>query len=160
PDGLAFHLGCLEGALAEAYFRVGKIKECGEHGQQSLAHFGVRIPEGRVGWLAALAGQMGLRFAQAAWHVRTADPARSRRVASEIVRVNSKMLEVWFFSLRVAPVVWSTLRVVNHCEPAGPLPDLARGYLGMGVLVGLIPIPRLADAWCRRALEIAEKTSS
>src|SRR6185503_2877593 len=35
-----------------------------------------------------------------------------------------------------------------------------RGYLGMGVLVGLIPIPRLADAWCRRALEIAEKTSS
>ncbi|RYZ42295.1 MAG: serine/threonine-protein kinase PknK, partial [Myxococcaceae bacterium] len=54
------------------------------------------------------------------------------------------------------PVLWSGLRMLNLCEPAGPTPELARGYTVMAVVAGTVPVHRVADAWVKRAQDVAE----
>jgi tetratricopeptide (TPR) repeat protein len=48
--------------------------------------------------------------------------------------------------------------VVNQCEPIGPLPELAQGYVILALLAGAAGSSRLADRWGKRALEIAKGT--
>ena len=89
--------------------------------------------------------------------VRPADPGKSSRVATEVVRVQGRVMEMSFYSLRAVPLVWSTLGLLNHCQPVGPRPEQAYGYLILGHVANGILVSSLADAWCRRALDIAEQ---
>ena len=39
---------------------------------------------------------------------------------------------------------------------AGASPELARGYTNMAVVAGTVPVHLVAEAWLRRAQEVAE----
>jgi tetratricopeptide (TPR) repeat protein len=157
PDSPEFRLGTIEGGLTEAYYQLGDLTSCREHAERALAHFGQSVPASRIGWLVAAARQLALRGLQRLWRVRPADFERTRRVVSEISRVQVKLTETFFYSVQAVPVIWSVLRHVNQCEPADPSPDLAQAYAIMAMAV---PFPFFADAWCRRALDIAERAHS
>ncbi len=50
----------------------------------------------------------------------------------------------WSLVWEALPLIWSSLRLVNQCEPVGPSPYLAEGYMNLGVLAGIAPLPRLS----------------
>jgi tetratricopeptide (TPR) repeat protein len=160
PGGATFHLGTLEAGLTEAYYRLGDLKRCREHAELALDHFGQYLPRGQVAWTADTLRQAMVCCLQVARRVRSSDEARARLVADETGRVLLRLIEAFYFSLEAVPVVWSSLRLVNQCAPAGPSPILAQGYTMLGVLASAVPAPRLATRWCRRALTVAEQSSS
>jgi tetratricopeptide (TPR) repeat protein len=157
PESPAFRLGMIEGALGEAYYRLGDLAQCRAHAERALHHFGQRVPQRTIGWVTAAAWQAVLRCWQVAWRVRPSDSERTRRVAAEIARVELKLVDAFFYALRPVPLAWASLRVLNQCEPAGPSPELAQGYALNAIIAGSVPILSLADAWGRHALEIAER---
>jgi serine/threonine protein kinase/tetratricopeptide (TPR) repeat protein len=160
PEEREFQLGTLEGGLTEAYYRLGDLKRCREHGELALAHLGQYVPGGRFAWAADTLRQGVVRCLQAVAKVRSRDTARARCVADEVGGVLLRVTEAFYFSLQAMPVVWSSLRLVNQCAPAGPSPILAQGYVMLAVLASAVPAPALAAGWCRRALSVAEQTAS
>ncbi len=153
-----FLLGTVEGGLSEAYYRLGDLQRCAEHSVRALAHLGQRVPESAAGWIGAALWEVCVRGAQSALRVRVADPEQAVRVASETARVQLRLTDTYFYSLRLAPIVWSTLRVVNQCAPVGALPELAQGYVILARLAAVARMERLATSWSRRALAISERT--
>jgi tetratricopeptide (TPR) repeat protein len=136
------------------------LKRCREHGQLALAELGQYVPRSQVAWTADTLRQGIVRGLQAARNTRSRDEARARVVAGEVGRVILRITEAFYFSLQSLPIVWSSLRLVNQCAPAGPSPMLAQGYIMLAVLASAVPAPALAAAWCRRALAVAETTGS
>ncbi len=160
PESSAFRLGSIEGALAEARFRAGHLPESRRHLQRALWHLGDELPRSRPGWLLVVLREATRRAAQVAIGVRARDLERSRRVAAVAAPVQRLLTESYFYSLEALPIVWSSLRLVNRCEPTGPSALLAQGYALLGVVASVVPLPRLADHWSQRALVIAEQSGS
>lgn len=160
PDGGEFALAAIEGGLCEAYFRLGDMTACQEHAKRALALCGCQVPESTPRWIFATLAEACLRTLQRALRVRSASPEPALRVAEEAGRVQLRLTEVYFYSLRALPILWSALRIVNQCEPAGPSAPLAQGYAILAILAGLARVRRLGDPWVRRALEIAGATGA
>jgi tetratricopeptide (TPR) repeat protein len=158
PDGLEFRLGMIEAALTDAHFRIGDLRRCREHAERALAHFGQRLPRSGAGWLLGSLQQAALRALQSLSRMRPVDPVRTRRVAAEIGRVYIRLAESFIYSLQPLPMLWSTLRFINHCEAAGPSVELAIGYVIGAMRAEAIPARAVSRAWCRRALAIGERT--
>ncbi len=158
PDHTEFTLGVIEGGIAEAYYRLGDLNRCQEHSERALAHFGHPVPTSRAGWLAATFSQTLLRALQVAAQPRPTDLGAARKVAGIAARVQLRLTDVFFYSLRTVPIIWSALRAVNQCEPAGPSPELAQGYGILAILAGTAGARWLADPWAQRALKIAKGT--
>src|SRR5262249_14884571 len=112
------------------------------------------------GWVGGVLAQAALRAAQAALRPSVRDSARARTVAGPIGRVQLRLTDACFYSLRLAPLLWSSLRTVHVCEPAGPSPELAQGYVIRARLAGAVPLRRLASVWSRRAAAIAERAGT
>jgi tetratricopeptide (TPR) repeat protein len=160
PDSVRFALGLVENGLSEAYYRLGDLRNCREFSERALLHFGQRVPASTGAWVAATARQIALRCAQVAVRHRVPDPERARRIAGEVARAQLRLTDMFFYSVEIVPLVWSSLRVVNQCESAGPSPELAQGYVLSALLASAGRVNRLADRWARRALAIAERTGA
>jgi hypothetical protein len=158
PEDAGFALASIEGALCEAYFRLGDMTACAAQAAKTLALFGSRVPETTPRWLSATLAEIARRTSQRALRVRAARPEVALRVAEESGRVQLRLTETYFYSLRVLPIIWSALRVVNQCEPAGPSAPLAQGYVILAILAGLARLRRLGDSWAQRAVQIATAT--
>ena len=78
----SFALGRIHGALSEAYFRLGDLKNSRDHAVRALTHFGQGVPSGRIAWTAAMLRQLLLRAVQRLTRVRARDPERARLVAA------------------------------------------------------------------------------
>ena len=160
PTSASVRLGTIEGALTDAYFRLGDLASCREHAVQALHHFGYSVPSGRTAFLVAAVREAALLGLRALLGARPTGPQPGVPVLSTVARVQMRLIDTFFYSLQGLPVVWSVLSMVNHCEAAGPSPELARAYVLAGLLAGLVPAPRLATGWCRRALDTARRTGS
>ena len=160
PDSAAFHHGMVESWLTEAHFRIGDLAAANASAERALRHFGRYVPSRPAAWMLDTVRQAAFRSVQAVVGARVRDVERSRRVATAIARVQGRLIETSFYSLRAVPLVWATLGMINHCQPAGPEVELAHGYMTLVFLADLLPTHRVADAWARRALAIAERAGS
>ncbi len=160
PDSIEFRLGTIEGALTEAYYRLGDLRGCREHAERALGLLGQRLPTRTVGWVTGSARQGVVRALQSAWKRPPADPERTRCVAGVLGRVYVRLAESYIFRLEPLPMLWSTLCFINHCEAAGPSPELALGYLVGALRAEAIPARRVSRAWSARALDIAQRTGA
>lgn len=152
----SFRLGLLEGHLAEAYGRQGNHAEAFRHGAIALKHLGAPMPSAKLGWVAGLAEQALLRTLQTFKPDLFTEPSEDgRAVILEATRIQARITETCFFTQQSLEMLWSGLQVLNMGERAGPSPELARGYVLMGAVTGIIPIHSMAEAWCRRAQELA-----
>ncbi|HLY38816.1 MAG TPA: AAA family ATPase [Candidatus Binatia bacterium] len=156
-DSEASPLGMVEAGLSEAHYRLGDLDRCRVHSERALRHFGARVPAGRLDLPIAILSQAVLRGAQSIARPRA---STARTAAGPIGRVHLRLTDVFFYSLRAGPLLWSSLRTVNVCEPAGPSPELAQGYVILALLAGAVPLRRLAASWARRAARIADAAGS
>jgi eukaryotic-like serine/threonine-protein kinase len=160
PDSATFRLGMVESWLTEAYFRIGDLASSGEHAARALRHFGQYVPSRTPALLLDIVRQGARRVLQAVVGVHPVDPVRTRRVATEIARVQGRFAETCVYSVRMLPLLWSTLRQINQCRPAGPELELAQAYLILAAFAGLLIGPRLFDRWNGRLLEMVEQTGN
>jgi tetratricopeptide (TPR) repeat protein len=160
PDSREFRLGMVESWLTEAHFRVGDLAACTRYAETALRHFGRRVPSRRIGWVLGTAWAAVFRLLQASFGRGAVDPVTSQRVATEIARVQGRLIETSFYSLRAMPIVWGMLHLMNHSQPAGPEMELAHGYMIFIHLADLLPGTSLADAGVGRILEIAERAGT
>ncbi|MCY1018539.1 serine/threonine-protein kinase [Pyxidicoccus sp. MSG2] len=159
--GDAVSLGHLEALLAEARFQLGELAEFRTLAEQALKHFGWPVPSSKVGWVLGTLGQVALRLAQSARpDVYDAETEEKRRVRLVAGRLLMRLTDAYIYAQEALPVLWSGLRMLNLCEPAGASPELARGYTNMAVVVGTVPIHPVAEAWAGRARDVAERVGS
>jgi tetratricopeptide (TPR) repeat protein len=158
PESRDFLLGRVENALCEAYYRLGDLNRCRRHAERALARFGQPVPSTGPGWSAALAREIGLRMLQRLLRVHSRRPGQALRTATEIGRAHLRLTDTYYYSLELQPILWSSLRVVNQCEPAGISPELAQGYILVSLLSQAARFDRLTETWTRRAIAIAERT--
>ncbi|MFP2934415.1 hypothetical protein ACLESO_56735 [Pyxidicoccus sp. 3LG] len=71
-----------------------------------------------------------------------------------------RLTDAFIYSQEALPVLWSGLRTLNLCEPAGASPELARGYTNMAVVAGTVPVHPVAKAWVGRAADVAERVGN
>ncbi|NBD14446.1 AAA family ATPase [Corallococcus sp. c25j21] len=158
PDATPLELGGLEALLAEARFQLGDLAAFRVHAEAALAHFGWRVPTTRAAWVLGTLGQVLSRVAQSARPDAYVDDSARRREARRVAgRLLMRLTDAFIYAQEALPVLWSGLRMLNLCEPAGPTPELARGYTVMAVVAGTVPLHRVADAWVKRAQEVAER---
>ena len=160
PDSRAFRLGMVESWLTEAHFRVGDLAACTRYAESALCHLGRPVPSRQIGWVLGTARAAVLRLLQASFGRGAVDPVTSQRVATEIARVQGRLIEASFYSLRAMPIVWGMLHLMNHSQPAGPEMELAHGYMIFIHLADLLPGTSIADAAVGRILEIAERAGT
>lgn len=161
PESPSFRVGMLESWLTEAHFRAGDLAAANASAERALREFGRYVPSRPIAWVIDTARQAAFRTLQAVVGARVRDAERSRRVATAIGRVQGRLIETSFYSLRGVPLVWATLGMINHCNPAGPEVELAHGYMTLVFLADMLPGGRrLADAWADRALAIAESAGN
>ena len=157
PASLSFRLGTIEGALTDAYFRLGDPQSCREHAGRALQHFGYSVPNGKAALVIGVvweAVRVGLRTLPLA---RSNGPPPATQATRTVARVLMRLIDTFFYSLQGLPLIWSILSMVNECEPAGPSPELARAYASAALLAGMA-VPRLGTAWSERAVDIAQRT--
>ena len=159
--GDALALGRLEALLAEARFQLGELQAFRTHAERALRHFGWRVPSSRMGWALGTLGQVVLRLAQSArpdaYDEETEERRRMRRVAGRLLM---RLTDTFIYAQEALPLLWSGLRTLNLCEPAGASSELARGYTNMAVVVGTVPVHPVAEAWVGRARDVAERVGS
>jgi tRNA A-37 threonylcarbamoyl transferase component Bud32/tetratricopeptide (TPR) repeat protein len=155
----AYHLGRLEAGLAESHFRLGDLDACRAHAIRAIRYCGTDVPDEGVKWTVGIAGQAMRRLLQVLLRYRS-DDAMAAGVAAEMVRVQARLAEAYFFSLESRPFLWVTLVMANQCGPFPPAPELSKTYMVMTLAACAVPVHRLAGAWARRAVEIAERVCS
>jgi tetratricopeptide (TPR) repeat protein len=153
-EGPRLRRGELEAGLSEAHYRLGDLRACEVHAVRALAALGLATPTGRLGMVKAMLGEAAARAIQLSG-VRPRVAAGHAAIET-IGRVQTQLIEVYFYSLRVVPVIWSTLRQLNVTEPFGPSAELSRAYIYLAVICGVASLPRLAARWARHSVAIAE----
>jgi tetratricopeptide (TPR) repeat protein len=160
PASRTFELGVVEARLAEAQFRLGELSLCRDHSMRSLAYFGFPVPQGALRGTLAIAREIAVRALQSMFRVRAQNVEEARRVQVPVAAVHLRFPEILFYSLELAPLAWSVVRLINQCEPVGPSPQLGQGYTMASLLVGLTGAVRASDALADRGLRLAQETGT
>ncbi|HEX2570746.1 MAG TPA: AAA family ATPase [Polyangia bacterium] len=156
-----FRLGHLEALLAETHFQLGDMAACRGHAERALRHFGRPMPRTMAGWVGGTLRQVATRVLQELRPSSFVETSPEyRQVLTEASHLQSRLTDAFIYTQEALPMLWSGLRMLNLCEPAGPSPDLARGYTVMAVTAGTIPIHWVAEAWSQRALSVVESTGN
>jgi tetratricopeptide (TPR) repeat protein len=156
-----FRLGHLEALLAETHFQLGDMAACRAHAERALRHFGRPMPRTMAGWVDGTLRQVATRILQELRPSSFVETSPEyRQVLTEASHLQSRLTDAFIYTQEALPMLWSGLRMLNLCEPAGPSPDLARGYTVMAVTAGTIPLHWVAEAWSQRALSVVESTGN
>ena len=129
------------------------------HLRRGLALSGVPVPRGNAGLVRGLAGQAALQVIHRIFPRRFVGRGDARRdVLLNAAHANEALVEIFYLRDANLACLHSAMRGLNLAELAGPSPELARAYATVGAILGFIPLPKQADAYCRRALETARAT--
>lgn len=151
----------LHRVLSRASFEAGEFASASEHGVESLALLGVRLPTTRSRWwLMALGRVVVLLWLLVVPRRRASDDARSRKLA-ELSRAASRLAIVRVYQLDAVPVLALSLSAAAAAASAGRTEIYALGVLGFAA--GAAGLRRLArrcfDHGRAAALEQHDKPS-
>lgn len=139
--------------LGEAFVNMSGYLEGRAHLETGLRLMGRAAPESAVGQGLAVVGQLvrqGLRRAGLSRQVRALSVSdRDELVA--VCRAYERLAEASFYSHETLLPLYCSVRILNDAERSGSPPEIARGFAGTGALFGVIPLPRIAEWYLRRA---------
>ncbi|MCB0214489.1 MAG: hypothetical protein KDJ52_34435, partial [Anaerolineae bacterium] len=143
--------------MGEAYINWVKFKDGREHFEQGLARFGYPVPSGQFNIIKGIIGQIGQRL----WYSLQPPKTRTladhiRRIRLEAARAYEGLTAVYYFANEPMLSLFAAFQSLNLAEEAGLSPELARGYASVGIIIGFVPIHRLASLYCRKALATVE----
>ena len=148
----------LQAQLTEANFQLGKLDEVQEHGTMALREYGHAMPGSTLGWVAGLWWQIGSKVLEGLMPSLFAiKDEEKRRLRYEAMRVQERVTEAFIYGEQPLQLFWSGLKVLNMGNPVGVSRELARAYSLMAVIVGSVPLHKLARSWAERGLELARE---
>lgn len=140
--------------LGEAYVHLSRYREGRDHLELGLRLMGRLAPGGDWRRGAALVGQILRQLSHRAGLARSSkrlsDAQREELVA--VCRAYERLAEASYYGGETLLPLYSSIRILNDAEASGSAPEIARGLAGTGTLFGLVPLPRIADSYLRRAL--------
>jgi class 3 adenylate cyclase/tetratricopeptide (TPR) repeat protein len=146
--------------LGRAYTNWCKYPEAREHLESGLRLLGHAIPGRALGVAWALTKAVLRQFGVRLWGQRLVGREADRKERLLLAaRAYEGLAETYFNTGASLPCVYAALASLNLAERAGPSAELARGYASIGAILGFIPAPGLARAYCERALAVAGKTA-
>src|SRR5215470_3928831 len=98
PDAPSFRCGVVEGALTDAYFRLGDLRQAREHAKRALRLFGRPFPERQTATIVAIVGQLVRRARQLLFGVRSSNATSARRTMGPMARVLMRLIDTYFYS--------------------------------------------------------------
>jgi class 3 adenylate cyclase/tetratricopeptide (TPR) repeat protein len=126
------------------------------HLRRGLALSGVPMPRGTATLVSGLAAQAARQVIHRLLPGRFVGRRDAERdVLLSAAQAHEALVEVFYLRDANLACLHSAMCGLNLAELAGPSPELARGYATVGAILGFIPLPKQADAYCRRALETA-----
>jgi tetratricopeptide (TPR) repeat protein len=138
-----------------------RYEEGEAHLRRGLALAGEHVPRGNVRLVGALLGQATLQMIHRMFAARLVGRrAPERDVLLNAANAHEALVEVFYLRDANLACLHSAMRGLNLAELAGPSPELARAYSTVGAILGFIPLPKQADAYCRRALETAHASGN
>jgi class 3 adenylate cyclase/tetratricopeptide (TPR) repeat protein len=142
--------------LGEAYINQSRHIESREHLVKGLAALGYPVPAGKVQPVVRLLGQLFRQVLHRLWPNRyVGRRADQKALLRDISRAHEKLAEVYVYTNEMLFVAYTVFTALNLAEVAGPCPELARGYVSVGGMMGLVPLHRQARAYVQRALDVA-----
>ena len=128
------------------------------HLDRGLALIGERVPRGPVSLTFQLLRQTVRQVLHRAAPTRFVGRSTHQRDSLlAAARSHEALVEAFYLMGQSLPCLHSALRSLNLAEMAGPSPELARGYSTVGAILGFVPLYGAADAYCRRALDMARQ---
>lgn len=129
------------------------------HLRRGLALGGERVPRANVMLMGGLAAQATRQVIHRILPRRFVGRRAARRdLLLSAANAHEALVEVFYLRDANLACLHSAMRGLNLAELAGPSPELARAYATVGAILGFVPMPKLADAYCRRALDTARAT--
>ena len=149
----------LELLLGRAYAAISSYAADRIHLEAGLALQDERVPPSMPRLVGALLREVGRQMLHRRWPTRYVGRGAARRqVLLEQARALETLVETYFYLGDSLRSLYAALRTLNVAESAGISPELARGYAITGTIAGFIPLPTVAHAYGRRALEAVSAT--
>ncbi|HMA41062.1 MAG TPA: AAA family ATPase [Gemmatimonadales bacterium] len=159
PDADASQRRRWEMQAGRACVNWSRYEEGEAHLRRGLALAGEQVPRGNARLVGAILGQATLQMIHRLFAARLVGRrAPERDVLLSAAHAHEALVEVFYLRDANLACLHSAMRGLNLAELAGPSPELARAYATVGAILGFIPLPKQADAYCRRALETARAT--
>jgi class 3 adenylate cyclase/tetratricopeptide (TPR) repeat protein len=143
--------------LGQAYVNWAKFSRGRSHLERGLELLGYRPPKTTGSIITGLIGQLGRQFWYRLRPNYMGHSTPDQAILLEAARAYEGLTAIYYFAGEALPSLYAAFRSLNLAETAGPSPELARGYASVGVIISFVPIHRLAEAYCRRALNTARQ---
>ena len=124
---------------------------------QGLSLLGQPAPATNVGLQFGLAVQIWQQLLYRLWPGWSVGRLASRRATLlAAARGCERLMAACYFANDTMPTLYAVFRSLNLAEAAGLSPELARGYASVGMMIGLIPLHKIAEAYFGRALAASQ----
>lgn len=146
-----------ERQLGQAHLGLGNLAQGRKHLSQALGFLELPVP----GQTLSFAVHLIRQALRQVWH-RLRPPRTDRQSSEEKerllegARATERLGEINYWSNETTSAIYAVLRTLNLAERAGPSPELARAYANMCLVAGFISWHSLAQAYARRAQEVAQ----
>ena len=143
--------------IAEAFFRLGRVRAAADLMGSALVRLGHHIPTGKphfaIRTLQLVFDQTTRRFGLAR---RRSNTKTAREIDELACDLYDRIALVAFFDLDTNLTIFSILSFLSTAERLGPSDDWPEPTRNMCGASGLIPVHALARVYHRRALETVE----
>lgn len=145
--------------LGDAYVNMSRYRKGREHLEVGLQLMGRAAPSSRPGQAVAVLGAVVQQLVRRAGLIQ-----RNRQLSlaeqDELLAVGNayeRLAEASYYGRETLLPLYCVIRVLNEAE-ASRLPGaIARGFAGTGALLGVVPMPRVAEWYLQRALELLDR---
>jgi class 3 adenylate cyclase/tetratricopeptide (TPR) repeat protein len=145
--------------LGQAYLGLGRLDECRRTLERMLDQAGYPAPKSLTGLRAGLVKHLLIQLSHRLRPSRVIGRASGERATTflEVARAHQQLVEIYYFANERTQTLFAALNVLNASEWAGSSPELVRAYANMAMMAGLVPWHGMAEAYSRRATEMAER---
>ena len=143
-----WHIG-----LGEAYVHMSRYRSGQEQLEQGLRLLRRGPPAARSLLAASLVAQLARQLLhRIGLHRPRPLSAEERDELIAVCRAYERLAEASYYEGGSLLPLYSSIRILNEAETSRSAPEIARGLAGTGALFGVVPLPRIAESYLRRAL--------
>jgi len=143
--------------LGQAYVNWVRFSDGQAHLEQGLALLGYPVPRSNPGLIVGLAWEVARQFV---WWLLPKFSLRKqvdRAALREASQAYDGLTAVYYFAGETLLSLYAAFRSLNLAEKLGPSPELARGSTAVGAIIGFVPVHRVAQTYCYRAVNMTRK---
>jgi len=143
--------------LGEAHVSLSQYAEGIEQLEKGLDRLGRRVPRSRASQTAGIIGHAARQVAHRAASSRFVGRAKKPDTMRRISRAYERLAEAGYVSNDTLLALHGSLAALNAAESAGDSPELARGYVAAGVMMGLASLHQVAERYIGRAFDTVQR---